>query len=359
MITNRMTLCGAALFAGWLLVPGCSSGDGPEDATGTAQAAVTNVPSDGTVACIAITSTGSWSTTQSFDVTPGQSSVFTLDGIPVGTVRFDGAAFSTPCASVTPSSAPTWVSTPVLASVVPGQPTLVTLALHQAGGAGVGVDFDPEPACRSAGLPCFSGAECCSGSCSANNTCQAGPMACGAGLTLCGGACVDLSADPSHCGACGLSCPPGAACTNGACFAPQICGDGLVQGSESCDDGNNVTGDGCSSICQVEAGYVCFGQPTVCSATCGDGVVAGAESCDDANNASGDGCDASCNVEGGFTCFGQPSVCTGPTCVDALWNGMETDVDCGGGACVPCSSGHSCIVGADCQTGVCVAGICQ
>ncbi len=31
-----------------------------------------------------------------------------------------------------------------------------------------------------------------------------------------------------------------------------ICGDGLVVGNETCDDGNTASGDGCSSICQVE-----------------------------------------------------------------------------------------------------------
>ena len=34
------------------------------------------------------------------------------------------------------------------------------------------------------------------------------------------------------------------------------CGDGVVQPGEQCDDGNLVSGDGCSSTCQFEADYI-------------------------------------------------------------------------------------------------------
>jgi len=33
---------------------------------------------------------------------------------------------------------------------------------------------------------------------------------------------------------------------------PAVCGDGIVEGSENCDDGNRISGDGCSSLCQSE-----------------------------------------------------------------------------------------------------------
>ncbi len=37
------------------------------------------------------------------------------------------------------------------------------------------------------------------------------------------------------------------------------CGDGIYDAlaGEQCDDGNKTGGDGCSSTCQVEAGYTC------------------------------------------------------------------------------------------------------
>ncbi|NTX07288.1 tandem-95 repeat protein [Myxococcus sp. CA040A] len=43
-----------------------------------------------------------------------------------------------------------------------------------------------------------------------------------------------------------------------------ICGDGVIGGVEICDDGNQLSGDGCSSVCKVEPGYTCTGQPSVC-----------------------------------------------------------------------------------------------
>lgn len=33
---------------------------------------------------------------------------------------------------------------------------------------------------------------------------------------------------------------------------PVVCGDGIIETGESCDDGNRVSGDGCSSTCQTE-----------------------------------------------------------------------------------------------------------
>ncbi|MCP3166188.1 tandem-95 repeat protein [Myxococcus qinghaiensis] len=43
-----------------------------------------------------------------------------------------------------------------------------------------------------------------------------------------------------------------------------FCGDGVIAGAEICDDDNQLSGDGCSSVCEVEPGYTCTGQPSVC-----------------------------------------------------------------------------------------------
>ena len=40
-------------------------------------------------------------------------------------------------------------------------------------------------------------------------------------------------------------------------IAPSVCGDGVQEGVEACDDANVSDGDGCSSECEIEAGYVC------------------------------------------------------------------------------------------------------
>lgn len=50
-----------------------------------------------------------------------------------------------------------------------------------------------------------------------------------------------------------------------------VCGDGQRVGFEQCDDGNELNGDGCSAVCEVETGYACTphgGAPDAC-ALCG------------------------------------------------------------------------------------------
>lgn len=100
---------------------------------------------------------------------------------------------------------------------------------------------------------------------------------------------------------------------------PSFCGlDGIGIG-EDCDDGNPISGDGCSSICQIEDGFQCSStnlfEVSNCSVVCGDGLVITntatneTEQCDDTNLSPGDGCSPQCNVEDGFTCSGTPSVC--------------------------------------------------
>src|SRR6185295_1775645 len=53
--------------------------------------------------------------------------------------------------------------------------------------------------------------------------------------------------------------------------------------------------------------------------------------------------------------------CAAPTCSDSQQNGDETDLDCGGscsGKGAGCATGKSCLVAGDCQSGVCDAGKC-
>ncbi|MGH7894582.1 MAG: DUF4215 domain-containing protein, partial [Candidatus Binatia bacterium] len=69
-----------------------------------------------------------------------------------------------------------------------------------------------------------------------------------------------------------------------ACQLETVCGNSVVEGAEQCDDGNTVSGDGCSATCAYET-------------VCGDGVKEGFEQCDDGNTAAGDGCSPSCHLE--------------------------------------------------------------
>jgi cysteine-rich repeat protein len=63
----------------------------------------------------------------------------------------------------------------------------------------------------------------------------------------------------------------------------QPCGDGTVEDPEECDDGNRVSGDGCSGGCRLEV--------------CGNGLADPGEACDDGNLEPGDGCTAACVEE--------------------------------------------------------------
>ncbi|CAJ1437050.1 unnamed protein product [Effrenium voratum] len=108
-----------------------------------------------------------------------------------------------------------------------------------------------------------------------------------------------------------------------------ICGDGLLVQGEECDDGNQVSGDGCGWNCKIEQlGTSCpqasDGNGGVCRATCGDGVRGPVEECDDGNSFGGDGCSASCQIERGFTCSGG-GLRSMDTCWPICGDGLRVD----------------------------------
>jgi hypothetical protein len=51
--------------------------------------------------------------------------------------------------------------------------------------------------------------------------------------------------------------------------------------------------------------------------------------------------------------------CQPASCTDAVKNGGETAIDCGGGGCPACPTGSGCFLNTDCATGGCSGGICQ
>lgn len=94
---------------------------------------------------------------------------------------------------------------------------------------------------------------------------------------------------------------------------PTVCGNGVKDGGEECDDGNTLTGDGCSGVCQIEDGWVCprFGEPCMPISACGNGFLSTGEACDDGNTVNGDGCSSDCqHVEPGWQCRVPVKPCT-------------------------------------------------
>jgi uncharacterized repeat protein (TIGR01451 family) len=64
-----------------------------------------------------------------------------------------------------------------------------------------------------------------------------------------------------------------------------VCGNNITEPPEECDDGNTISGDGCSATCTLES-------------VCGNFIIEPPEQCDDGNTISGDGCSATCMTEG-------------------------------------------------------------
>lgn len=220
----RDVLLSSLLAATLTFACGSESGGSPPENIGEARAAITQVPSD--VLCVQIVAVAtSQSVTRQFDVTPGESSVLDIKGLPLGTDTFQGSAFNAACSSVTGSTTPTWVGDDVVATLAAGVIAEVKLVLRHNGEANVSVDFQG----ADAGVTCPTG------------------------QTLCAGSCVDTSTDSNNCGGCGQ-----------VCTAPNTCGGGGTPGVCGCTD----NGMACSSSGQVCGTAVNNCGQTVSCGTC-------------------------------------------------------------------------------------------
>jgi cysteine-rich repeat protein len=98
---------------------------------------------------------------------------------------------------------------------------------------------------------------------------------------------------------------------SGRCFdrvcLPRGCGNRVVEPGETCDDGNQVSGDGCSGDCRS-------------TEQCGNGFVDPGEPCDDGNLQSLDGCDSRCNAEGTMW---SPVIAIAPRTIDAQYTAYD------------------------------------
>ncbi|MDB6019042.1 MAG: hypothetical protein JWR19_3531 [Pedosphaera sp.] len=212
------------------------------------------------------------------------------------------------------------------------------------------------------------GGTCNSGVCQATGTCASAADCPGVDT-----ACHFRTCTAGTCGfsnaAAGTACSDGNACTTGdVCDGAGTCNPGapVVCG----EDGNPCTGGG---ICNPGTGVCSYPNVpdlTACpGGACHSGVCQ--TSCTtDANCATNQYCSggvcvtksaagaacASNNQCGSGVC--QFGFCQNPSCTDAIKNGTETDIDCGGGTCVTCVNGKMCGGNGDCQSGLCQGGVC-
>ena len=104
--------------------------------------------------------------------------------------------------------------------------------------------------CRSAGQACTRNKQCCSDACDTRRSApsnQRNKCYCPNGRTDCGNACVDLTSDENHCGACGIACGGGETCCNGTCRDLDAdrdncgtCGKRCTNAAHICDEGGCV-----------------------------------------------------------------------------------------------------------------------
>lgn len=131
---------------------------------------------------------------------------------------------------------------------------------------------------------------CAGGTPTSADTCN--PI-CGDGLIKGTEACDDSNTNSGD--GCSNSCTveTGWTCSGTPSSCTPILTDGLCVGPETCCTGGppgcNPTNTG------ALAGYTCTGvNATVCTTTCGDLVIISPENCEDGNALSGDGCSSTC-----------------------------------------------------------------
>ena len=168
---------------------------------------------------------------------------------------------------------------------------------------------------------------------------------CGPGEVLCGNACVDVSNDPAHCGACETTCDEASVCDLGRCSAT------CTSGTDACD---GVCRDLDTDLANCGACGIACGTDEVCSAgLCGAECTGGLEACDGvcrdlrADPLHCGACGTSCAAD---------QVCTdglcAPTCATALADcggacrDLETDADHCGACGMGCAANQVCSEGA-------------
>ncbi len=205
----------------------CQSSSEENEDVGTAELNLLDVPIG--VGCVRVTAAGSRVVQKNFDVYAAEHSVFSMHGLPLGSVLFSADAYNTTCSGIGSVQA-SWSGGPVTTVLSAGTVASVTVPMKRNGSANVGVDFD-DPQCVLDGGACTTNAECCAGS-NLTATCNAGVcvQTCNGGFADCNGnkaldGCeAALASDEQNCGTCGAVC--NISCDSGICLDSTLTVDG-------------------------------------------------------------------------------------------------------------------------------------
>jgi hypothetical protein len=221
--------------------------------------------------------------------------------------------------------------------------------------------------CGACGTVCSSNHDtpsCVSGACSV--------ASCAAGYANCNGSAADgcevnTQSDANNCGGCGIACTTGQTCNSGACVSTQLpAGSACTANTQCLSDVCGVAGTGtcCTTACAT--GSVCGAN--ACSATGACVYAPSGTTCDLGGTCNGAGtcqaCTSGCGIGVACTsdtncasnaCSASTNLCVSSQCADNRTDGLETDVDCGGGTCAACAVGKSCHVDTDCTSNACDA----
>ena len=201
--------------------------------------------------------------------------------------------------------------------------------VHDTGEQCDGADLDGQT-CDSLGLGYDGGTLACGFDCTFN-TAQCELPTCGNAALDAGEQCDGILLNGETCATVGgyiggaIACLPSCSFDLSGCI-PVSCGDGIVSPGEACDDGNQVGGDGCNILCNVESGWNCTGEPSQCTPLCGNSQLDTGEQCDGAllggETCTGLGYDLgtlACNANCTYNTIG----CSTFSCGDGLVTGLE------------------------------------
>jgi len=219
--------------------------------------------------------------------------------------------------------------------------------------------------------PCEDGEMCVLDSDCSGETCESGLcVSCTDGVQNqdetdvdCGGSLCPGCADTEMClgdADCGAL---GATCVSGVCAS---CADSVMNRDETDVDCGGPTCPACRDRLTCSVPSDCMSN--VCESgtcvSCMDGVVDQDETDIDCGGSICPACTSGRMCLGdddcaSMICDDPTGLCNAPGCGDSVLNGMETDLDCGGGDCIGCADGLDCVVDRDCLSGVCDSGTCQ